>query len=101
MRGYTLTNEEMLVRDVINSIMCNGWANLDQMAKRHNMSIDAVTGLLNFNMEQFAEMQADGLLQATATEIELTATGKQFARNVAMKLDPYLKTGEKMYSKTV
>jgi oxygen-independent coproporphyrinogen-3 oxidase len=100
-RGYQLSKEEQIVRSVINRIMCNGLLDLDEVAGEFQLSVDEVKDLVAFDPLKFAPFISDGLMQLEGNEIRLTDQGFLCARNIAMLLDPALKAGEGIYSKTV
>ncbi len=100
-RGYKLNAEEQLVRSVINRVMCNGLLNLEEVAAEFALSLDEVKELVTFDPSKFESYISDGLMQLHGNEIRLSDTGFLCARNIAMALDPALKAGEGVYSKTV
>jgi oxygen-independent coproporphyrinogen III oxidase len=100
-RGYKLNEEELLVRSVINAIMCNGLLNLDEIASDFGLTTAEVKTIIGFDPTKFESYIADGLMQLNDHEIRLSDKGFLCARNIAMVLDPALKTGEGIYSRTV
>lgn len=100
-RGYKLNDNELLVRSAINAIMCNGWLNLDEVAAEFGISVDEVKAVVGFDPAKFESYIADGLMTLVDNEIRLSEKGFLCARNIAMALDPALKTGEGIYSRTV
>ena len=100
-RGYQLSKEELLVRSVINSVMCNGLLNLEEVAAGFALTVEEVKEIVAFDPGKFESYISDGLMQLEGNEIRLSDTGFLCARNVAMALDPALKAGEGVYSKTV
>lgn len=100
-RGYTLSKNEQLVRSVINSIMCNGLLQMDELAEEFGISTDELKELLSFDPSKFEDLIVDGLMYMDIKQIRLTEKGFLCARNIAMLLDPALKSGEGVYSKTV
>ncbi len=100
-RGYRLKKEEQIVRTAINRIMCNGLLNLDEVALEFGLPVDAVKDLVAFDPAKFETYIDDEIMQLKGNEITLTEKGFLCARNIAMVLDPALKTGEGIYSKTV
>jgi oxygen-independent coproporphyrinogen-3 oxidase len=100
-RGYQLNKEEQLVRGVINRIMCNGILNLEEVADEFAVTVEEVKELVAFDPAKFESYISDGLMLLEGNEIRLSDTGFLCARNIAMALDPALKAGEGVYSKTV
>jgi oxygen-independent coproporphyrinogen-3 oxidase len=81
--------------------MCNGLLQLDEVAAEFGLSVGDLQELLSFDASRFEDFIADGLMQLDNNEIRLTEKGFLCARNIAMALDPALKTGEGIYSRTV
>jgi oxygen-independent coproporphyrinogen-3 oxidase len=100
-RGYQLTAEEQIIRSSINAIMCNGLLQLNELADEHLISVETLMELLSFDPAKFEAFVEDGLMHLNHHEIRLTEKGFLCARNIAMLLDPALKKGEGVYSKTV
>jgi len=100
-RGYKLNKGEQVVRAVINSIMCNGLLQMDELSGEFGLSVNELKELLSFDPSKFESLISDGLMQLADNQIRLTEKGFLCARNIAMILDPALKSGEGVYSKTV
>ena len=100
-RGYMLTKEEQTVRAAINNIMCNGLLQWNELAGEFGLSVEELKLLLAFDPAKFEDFIADGLMQLDEHQIHLSEKGFLCARNIAMALDPALKSGEGIYSKTV
>jgi oxygen-independent coproporphyrinogen-3 oxidase len=81
--------------------MCNGLLDLDEMAAAFGISTSELKELLTFNPAKFENFVADGLMNLDDKQLRLTEKGFLCARNIAMLLDPALKSGEGVYSKTV
>jgi len=102
MRGYHLSEEDRLRREVISRLLCH-----TVIPKRE---INAVFGI-DFD-EHFAEElrrlevpEEDGLLAISKDEIRTTWLGRIFIRNLAMLFDPYLEKqhldAKPLFSKTL
>jgi oxygen-independent coproporphyrinogen-3 oxidase len=100
-RGYALSRTEQLIRSVINRIMCNGGLNFGQVAEEYRLTVAKVKEMVAFEPAKFDSYISDGLMELTGDEIILSEKGFLCARNIAMALDPALKAGEGVYSKTV
>ncbi|WP_373047749.1 oxygen-independent coproporphyrinogen III oxidase [Vulgatibacter sp.] len=86
-RGAWLSPDDLLRRDAINSIMCNFHLDLSALGAKHG--VDAAA-LLAPSMAKLDEMEKDGLVERTATTLDVTPAGRTFVRNVAMEFDAYL-----------
>ena len=56
---------------------------------------------MDWNPGKFESYISDGLMRLEGNVISLSEKGFLCARNIAMELDPALKAGEGVYSKTV
>jgi oxygen-independent coproporphyrinogen III oxidase len=97
-RGWKLTAEDRLRRDVIQEIMCRFRVDYGEFGRRHGVDF----------REHFAGelggldgLESDGLVERSGEGFRVTETGRMLVRNVAMVFDTYLKKGAAMYSKTV
>jgi oxygen-independent coproporphyrinogen-3 oxidase len=100
-RGYKLTRDQQIIRSVINSIMCNGLLQFSEIAKQFDLSAEEIKNVVVFERSSFNEFEQDGLIEINESEISLSSKGFMVARNIAMALDPDLKKGEAIYSKTL
>ena len=102
MRGYRLTDEDLLRRTVINRILCHGVL--------INSEIEQEFGI-NFNetfapeIERLAPFVSDGLIELKNGVLRTTLLGRIFIRNIAMVFDPYLEKqkleSRPLFSKTL
>ena len=100
-RGYALNTEEQIVRAVINSIMCNGLLVFDEVAEKFDIADDELKDIIQFEPIKFIDFILDDLMYMDNKQIKIHDNGLLFARNIAMALDPALKKGKNIYSKTV
>ena len=102
MRGYRLTQEDLLRRAVINRILCHG--------ELHKSEVEREFGI-DFNqtfapeVERLAPFVSDGLLEIDGDVLRATLLGRIFIRNIAMVFDPYLEKqkleSRQLFSKTL
>lgn len=92
-RGAVRSTDDDRRRDLIRSLLSNGWANLGPDAERY----------FETELSALEPLEADGLVHRRGTELELTDVGRLFARNVAMVFDRYLRArdGRGSFSRTV
>jgi len=98
-KGYQLSREEQLVRELIATLMCNGELHWKLLAER--LGFDSVSSLKNgltYNVSKLEEMAVDGLILLTEDSIQITESGRRFIRNVATVFDPLYKVGSTGYS---
>lgn len=97
-RGYLLTADDLLRRDVITRLMCDLRLDFDAIGQRHGIRFAETFAPV---IEAMDELEADGLITRTTQGISVTNTGRFFIRNIAMHFDATVKSGENRYSKTV
>ena len=100
-RGYRLSAEEKLRREVIETLMCNyalDWGSLSSLLE---VTPDALRQACDYNEQLMQEMAADGLLTLHADHIVVNTEGRPFVRNVAAALDPLIRHSDKKFSKPI
>jgi oxygen-independent coproporphyrinogen-3 oxidase len=97
-KGYDMTEEDKLRRDVIMDIMCSG----DVVYQKFNDTFG-----INF-AEHFAdgiaaleEPARDGLVEFKDGGFRVTTAGRLLLRNIAMPFDEYLQAGPSRHAKTI
>ncbi|WP_430810588.1 MULTISPECIES: oxygen-independent coproporphyrinogen III oxidase [unclassified Carboxylicivirga] len=100
-RGYRLNREEQIVRQVINELMCNYFADFKQIANDFDVTVDAVYEAVGFATEKVQAFIDDELLLVGEDTFTVVGQGRYVIRNIAMAFDPALKKGKGQYSKTV
>ncbi|MDR5866876.1 oxygen-independent coproporphyrinogen III oxidase [Halomonas koreensis] len=98
MRGYRLSDEDRLRRDVINALMCHGRLEFADIERRY--AIDFRRHFAEA-LERLAEMRDDGLIAIDEHGIRVLPAGRLMMRNVAMAFDAYLDPAAGRYSRTV
>ncbi|MBX2861734.1 MAG: oxygen-independent coproporphyrinogen III oxidase [Vampirovibrio sp.] len=108
MRGLALSEEDILHREVINTILGHARLDYHQIEAEFKMLESFGAPFKTYfkdALEQLTPMAEDGLLRLTETGFELTLLGRILSRNVAMPFDAYLKVKDPdktaMFSKTV
>jgi len=98
-KGYRLSLEEQLVREIIALLMCNGVLNWSLLAERLGFkSVKDLRQKLTYQQEKLEEMAKDGLIELSSESIQVTETGRRFVRNLAAIFDPLYKAGTSGYS---
>lgn len=100
-RGFRLTQSDIICREVINSVMCNGYLNFDEMAHQFRISEDELKSTLQYSPEKLSEFIRDDLVMIDDKSIKVSRQGMLVVRNIAMALDPLLEIKQGMYSKTI
>jgi oxygen-independent coproporphyrinogen-3 oxidase len=100
-RGYKLSSDQMIVRKVINDLMCNKKLSFAKVAADMKISTEAVMSAVRIDAVSLAELEADGLIISGNETIDVTDTGSFFIRNIAASFDKEYEEKVQTYSKPV
>jgi len=100
-KGYMLSDNEIIVREVINQLMCNMHIHWQELADRLNISQTAVKNAITYDSAELKKFEEDGILKFTEKGLDITESGTLFIRNVAASFDPLTNTQSKQFSKPV
>lgn len=101
LRGYVLTGEDVLRRDIILDLLCNFHLDIPAVEARHG--VDFASHFAP-ELEELERLEDDGLVTVGEQSIAVTELGRFFARNVSMIFDAYLRREDetsRRYSKTI
>src|SRR5207245_2011676 len=102
MRGYHLSEEDLLRRAVISRLLCHTVVIKDEISREFVIDFDECFAEELRRLEPFRE---DGLILLNRGEIRATWLGRIFIRNLAMVFDPYLEkqqlAAKQLFSKTL
>lgn len=100
-KGYCLNREQMITREVIETLMCNYKINWQEVAQRLGLTPEAVKAATAYRDEKLREMEADGLIKLTDEAIVMTDEGGAMVRCVAASLDKMMTDTDKKFSTPV
>ncbi len=100
-RGYRLTEQEKLVREVIETLMCNYSLRWSDVASRMGVSVDEIRKACQYDETVIGQMATDGLIIFDADQIIMNSDGRPFVRSVAAALDPLMKNTDKQFSRPI
>lgn len=100
-KGYSLTSQERICKEVIERLMCNYRISFTEIAQTLGISRDELLASIHYDKAQLMEMAHDGLLLLTDDTIVMTEAGHPFVRNVAAALDPLMQHTDKQFSKPI
>ena len=100
-KGYHLSPEQKIIREVITRLMCNNYLNFEAIASEFNVGIDVIKHITNFSEEKFNTFIKDDLMSITEHEIKITEKGSFFIRNIAASFDPNYELISGTYSKSI
>jgi oxygen-independent coproporphyrinogen III oxidase len=102
MRGYRLSKDDLIRREVISRLLCHTVIVKDEISRQFAIDFD---GYFAPELDRFKTPQADGLVAINDQEIRATWLGRIFIRNLAMLFDPYLEkqqlAARPLFSKTL
>jgi oxygen-independent coproporphyrinogen-3 oxidase len=102
MRGYRVTQEDLLRRTVINRILCHGVLHMSEIEKEFGIVFNQTFAP---ELERLAPFAADELVELGPDVLRTTLLGRIFIRNIAMVFDPYLEQqkleSRPLFSKTL
>ncbi len=99
-KGYNLSEDDILRREVISKLMCNFELDFSDIEKQFNINFKEY---FSWGLNNLDEMINDELLILKDNKIEITQMGKLLIRNIAMNFDGYIERKEDTakYSRTV
>lgn len=102
MRGYRLSADDIIRREVISRLLCHTVIVTDEISKQFGINFDEYFAP---ELERLKMPQADGLVLVNDKEIRAAWLGRIFIRNLAMVFDPYLEKqqleSKPLFSKTL
>ena len=87
MRGYRLSQDDVLRRAVIGRLLCHTVIPKHEVEQQFGISFDEYFAP---ELQRLAEARDEGLVALDSGEIRVTPLGRIFIRNVAMTFDRYL-----------
>lgn len=99
-KGYQLSDDDILRRDVVMKLMCNFELEFETIEKKYNINFKEYFA---WGLNNLKEMEKDELVSVSDKKIEVTQMGKLLIRNIAMNFDGYIERKEDTarYSRTV
>jgi len=102
MRGYRLSQDDLIRREVISRLLCHTVIGKDEISKKFGIDFDEYFAP---ELERLKMPQEDGLVVLSDKEIRTAWLGRIFIRNLAMAFDPYLEkqqlAARPLFSKTL
>ena len=101
LRGYSVTIEQKIIREIINSIMCNYFVDFNKIAEKYKMSITDIFKIVKFKEDLLNDFISDKILNFKSGIMTINERGRLFTRNIAMRFDPMIDQKVGTYSNTV
>jgi oxygen-independent coproporphyrinogen-3 oxidase len=96
-----LSDQQIIVREVINELMCNEQIIWSGIGERLGFSSEEIKKNTTYNPVLLEQFEADGIISLSEEKIQITPEGQLFIRNVAASLDPLTQAGQTNFSKPV
>jgi oxygen-independent coproporphyrinogen-3 oxidase len=100
-KGYVLSEDQIITREVITEIMCNKKLSLSGFSEAKKISVNDLNNAIKRDDAILKGFEKDGLIKFTSDLIEVTEPGTFFIRNIAAALDREYQEKVQTYSKTV
>jgi oxygen-independent coproporphyrinogen-3 oxidase len=102
-RGYALSADDLLRREVIGELMCNFHADFEAIGARHGIDFREYFAAELEALDAPGGPVADGLLDLGSRDMTVTPRGRLFVRTICMQFDKYLPAhrGQTVFSRTV
>lgn len=100
-KGYALSREEQITREVIETLMCNEQIDWNDLAARLHLTVDEIKQSTAYDDARLRDFAADGIITFDDSCIRMTSQGQLFVRNVAASLDRLMLHSDKSFSKPV
>jgi oxygen-independent coproporphyrinogen III oxidase len=99
-RGVELTADDVLRREVIHALMCNGVAEKHRIEGRHGIRFEEY---FHNELKALTGLQRDGLIEMDTDTIRVTPKGRFLLRSIAMPFDAYLaaRQAQQRFSKVI
>ena len=99
-KGYHLSEDDILRRDVVMKLMCNFELDFKPVEEKYKINFKEYFA---WGLNNLTEMEKDELVSVSNDKIEVTPMGKLLIRNIAMNFDGYIERKEDTtkYSRTV
>ncbi|HLO90768.1 MAG TPA: oxygen-independent coproporphyrinogen III oxidase [Lentimicrobium sp.] len=101
-KGYKLNFNEMVIRDVINQLMCNRHMHWQEIASTYGVTVNQIKEITGFDIQSVESLVDDNLIELGENTITITNTGRFFIRNIAVAFDPAMaNASDKKFSKSI
>ena len=98
-RGFVLSQDDLLRRDVIMELLCRFTLDIGAIERRHHIEFWRYFAP---ELTKLEAMQADGLIEFDQSTIQAQPVGKLLIRNIGMVFDRYLREEHaRRYSKVI
>jgi oxygen-independent coproporphyrinogen-3 oxidase len=100
-KGHSLSEDEQITREVIETLMCNYCLDWQDLSERLSLPVEKIKRATAYNTARFQELADDGIISFDENRIEVQSEGRLFVRNVAAALDRLMLHTDKTFSRPV
>lgn len=100
-KGYCISEDEMIIKEVIERLMCNNKLLWSELAEQFETSVGRIKAVCGYSPEKMQQYIGDGLLIMDDNSLNITGPGRFTIRNIVAELDPKLNSGGKQFSKSI
>lgn len=100
-KGLLLTDDELIIREVIEQLMCNKKLDIPSFCECYGIDTERFEQITGFEPSRLGELIADGLVHYAGGILEISGTGSFFIRNIACLFDPAYLAQSRKYSQSV
>ena len=100
-KGYKLSREEQITREVIETLMCNYSIDWRSLSERLVLPVRELQQTIGYDETQMRQFEEDGLIEYNQHKLKITTDGRLFVRNVAASMDLLMRSTDKVFSKPV
>ena len=91
LRGFKLNNDDLIRRNIINEILCNGSVDFCDIELKYKLDFKKY---FKQEMESLNDFTQDGLIESSHKMIKVTPLGRIFVRHICKTFDNFLKGGK-------
>lgn len=100
-KGILVSDEQKLIRMVINELMCNKYIHWQTIADEFAIGVDEVKKKVAYDENLLNQFKKDLLIEFSKDELSITELGTMFIRNIVASFDPALSGSKKRYSNSL
>ncbi len=98
---YILNENEKIVKQIIEEIMCNLEVDIYEIAQQYNKKTDEIYQITQVDKEALKTYEKEGFIRCKKDFYQLTPKGQFFMRIIAAAFDPQMKNNSKNFSKAL
>lgn len=100
-KGYLLNNRERIIREIIESLMCNYYIDWKELAQKLRLSVEEIKSTIIYDEKILTELACDGLIKFSSDYLYMSEINSPFVRNVAASIDPFTQNTNLSFSKPI